>query len=148
MEERKEKFTPGPWYIKPREVIRSQWGGDAYTRTTILDTPDGQYSPRHVIATVARGNGREEANAALIAAAPLLLLNLDAAIGQQPPEDEPVVQENPVVAESDEEEEDPKEIMDVDSVIDFTEIPRLEDAESETGSSISQEVTSRRREEE
>ena len=72
---------------------------------------------------------------------------LNEAIGQQPPEDEPVVQENPVVAESEEEEEDPEEIMDVDSVIDFTEIPRLEDAESETDSSISQEVTSRRREE-
>lgn len=65
-----EKFTPGPWYIKTREAIRCQWGGESYTRTTILDTPEGQYSRRHVIAQVARGNGREKANAALIAAAP------------------------------------------------------------------------------
>lgn len=65
-----KKFTSGPWYIKPREVIRSQRGYDSYTRTTILDTPEGKYQPRHVIAQVARGNGREEANAALIATSP------------------------------------------------------------------------------
>lgn len=66
----KEKFTPAPWYIRPREVIRCQWGGDAYTRTTILDAPEGKYQRRHVIAQVARGNGREEANANLIVTAP------------------------------------------------------------------------------
>lgn len=76
MEERKEKFTPGPWYIKPREAYETCLG-TAYSRTTILDKPDGQYSPRHVIATVARGNGREEANAALLAAAPLMYEALD-----------------------------------------------------------------------
>lgn len=69
MSERKEKFMPGPWYIKPREAYVTCLG-IAYSRTTILDKPDGQYSPRHVIAQIARGNGREEANAALIAAAP------------------------------------------------------------------------------
>ena len=72
---------------------------------------------------------------------------MNEAIGQQPPGDEPVAQENPMEAESEEEEEDPEEIMDVDSVIDFTEIPRLEDAVSETGSSASQEVISKLREE-
>ena len=64
-----EKFTSGPWYIKPRKAYETCLG-IAYSRTTILDKPDGQYSPRHVIAQVARGNGREEANAALIATAP------------------------------------------------------------------------------
>lgn len=62
MSENKTKFTPGPWYIKPRE--------GSFTRTTILDNPNGAYNPRHVIAQVSRGNGREDANAALIAAAP------------------------------------------------------------------------------
>lgn len=70
-EERKEKFTPGPWFIKPREKWEGCYGV-SYSRTTILTDPEKQYSPRHVIATVARGNGREEANAALIAAAPEL----------------------------------------------------------------------------
>ncbi len=63
------KFTPGPWYVKPREEIKSMYGS-SYTRTTILDSQDGGYSPRHVIAQIARGNGKEEANARLIAAAP------------------------------------------------------------------------------
>lgn len=66
-----EKFTPGPWYIKPSEAIPSPyWGITASTRITILDAQDGQYKPRHVIAQVAKGNGRGDANAALIAAAP------------------------------------------------------------------------------
>ena len=65
------KFTPGPWYIKQSEEIRSPYGGNvSSTRITILDTPGGQYQNRHVIAQVAKGNGRGEANAALIAAAP------------------------------------------------------------------------------
>ena len=65
------EFTPGPWYIKPSEEIPSPYlGKTSSTRITILDTPDGQYKPRHVIAQVARGNGRGDANAALIAAAP------------------------------------------------------------------------------
>ena len=65
------KFTPGPWYIKPSEEIPSPyWGATSSTRITILDAPDGQYKPRHVIAQVAKGNGRGDANAALIAAAP------------------------------------------------------------------------------
>ena len=67
----KTKFTPGPWYIKPSEAIPSPyWGTTASTRITILDAQNGQYKPRHVIAQVARGNGRGDANAALIAAAP------------------------------------------------------------------------------
>ena len=61
-----EKFTLGPWYIKPSEEIRRY----SSTRITILDTQDGQYQRRHVIAQVAKGNGRGDANAALIAAAP------------------------------------------------------------------------------
>lgn len=65
----KPKFTPGPWYVKPREAIKSTYGV-SHTRTTILDSQDGGYSPRHVIAQIARGNGKEEANAALIAASP------------------------------------------------------------------------------
>ena len=66
-----EKFTPGPWYIKPSEAIPSPyWGPTSSTRITILDKPGGQYQSRHVIAQVAKGNGRGEANAALIAAAP------------------------------------------------------------------------------
>lgn len=60
------KFTPGPWFIKPSEAIRRY----SSTRITILDTQDGQYQRRHVIAQVAKGNGRGDANAALIAAAP------------------------------------------------------------------------------
>lgn len=65
------KFTPGPWYIKPSETIPSPYCGiTSSTRITILDTPDGQYKPRHVIAQVAKGNGRGDANAALIAVAP------------------------------------------------------------------------------
>lgn len=64
-------FTPGPWHIKKSEEIRSPYGGNvSSTRITILDTPGGQYQSRHVIAQVAKGNGRGEANAALIAAAP------------------------------------------------------------------------------
>ena len=59
-------FTPGPWFIKPSEAIRRY----SSTRITILDTQDGQYQRRHVIAQVAKGNGRGDANAALIAAAP------------------------------------------------------------------------------
>ena len=67
----KHKFTPGPWYIKPSEEIPSPyWGSTSSTRITILDAQDGQYKPRHVIAQVAKGNGRGAANAALIAAAP------------------------------------------------------------------------------
>ena len=66
-----EKFTPGPWYIKPSEAIPSPyWGTTSSTRITILDEQNGQYKPRHVIAQVAKGNGRWAANAALIAAAP------------------------------------------------------------------------------
>lgn len=65
------KFTSGPWYIKPSEAIPSPYCGiTSSTRITILDAPDGQYKPRHVIAQVAKGNGRGDANAALIAAAP------------------------------------------------------------------------------
>ena len=66
-----EKFTPGPWFIKQSEEIRSQYSPNvSSTRITILDAPGGQYQSRHVIAQVAKGNGRGEANAALIAAAP------------------------------------------------------------------------------
>lgn len=66
-----EKFTPGPWFIKPREAILSPYVGSiSTTRITILDTKDGQYQRKHVIAQVANGNGRGDANAALIAAAP------------------------------------------------------------------------------
>ncbi len=65
------KFTPGPWFIKQSEEIRSPYGGNvSSTRITILDEPGGQYQSRHVIAQVAKGNGRGDANAALIAAAP------------------------------------------------------------------------------
>ena len=73
MTDRKEKFTPGPWYIKPREEHEYQYHvyhGTWHNRTTIMDSPDGQYKRRHVIATVARGNGREDANAALMVVAP------------------------------------------------------------------------------
>ena len=69
-DERKEQFTPGPWYIRPRTAEQTVLGTTTYTRTTILDDANGKYSPKHVIAQIARGNGREEANAALIAAAP------------------------------------------------------------------------------
>lgn len=66
-----EKFTSGPWFIKPREAILSPYVGSiSTTRITILDTKDGQYQRKHVIAQVANGNGRGDANAALIAAAP------------------------------------------------------------------------------
>ncbi len=67
-----EKFTPGPWFIKQSEEIRSPYSSTnvSSTRITILDEPGGQYQSRHVIAQVAKGNGRGEANAALIAAAP------------------------------------------------------------------------------
>lgn len=65
------KFTRGQWYIKPSEAIPSlYWGTTASTRITVLNAQDGQYKPRHVIAQVARGNGRGDANTALIAAAP------------------------------------------------------------------------------
>ena len=69
-----EKFTKGPWYIKQSEEIRLPYSinvsSTRITRITIIDTPGGQYQSRHVIAQVAKGNGRGEANAALIAAAP------------------------------------------------------------------------------
>lgn len=66
-----EKFTPGPWFIKQSEEIRSPYSPNvSSTQITILDEPGGQYQSRHVIAQVAKGNGRGEANAALIAAAP------------------------------------------------------------------------------
>lgn len=66
-----EKFTKGPWFIKQSEEIRSSYSPNvSSTRITILDEPGGQYQSRHVIAQVAKGNGRGEANAALIAAAP------------------------------------------------------------------------------
>ena len=69
-----EKFTKGPWYIKQSEEIRLPYSinvsSTRITRITILDTPGGQYQRRHVMAQVAKGNGRGEANAALIAAAP------------------------------------------------------------------------------
>lgn len=72
------KFTPGPWYIKPSEKIPSPyWGTTSSTRITILDAPDGQYKPCHVIAQVAKGNGRGAANAALIAAAPEMYAELE-----------------------------------------------------------------------
>ena len=66
-----EKFTKGQWFIKASEEIRSPYSVNvSSTRITILDAPGGQYQSRHVIAQVAKGNGRGEANAALIAAAP------------------------------------------------------------------------------
>lgn len=67
-----EKFTKGPWFIKQSEAIKSPYlgGNTSSTRITILDAQDGEYQPRHVIAQVAKGNGRGDANAALIAAAP------------------------------------------------------------------------------
>ena len=72
------EFTPGPWCIKPSEEIPSPYlGKTSSTRITILDTPDGQYKPRHVIAQVAKGNGRGAANAALIAAAPEMYAELE-----------------------------------------------------------------------
>lgn len=72
------EFTPGPWYIKPSEEIPSPyWGTTSSTRITILDAQDGQYKPRHVIAQVAKGNGRGAANAALIAAAPEMYAELE-----------------------------------------------------------------------
>ena len=65
------KFTRGPWFIKASEEIRSPYSVNvSSTRITILDAPGGQYQSRHVIAQVAKGNGRGEANASLIAAAP------------------------------------------------------------------------------
>ena len=68
------KFTPGPWYIKQSEEIRLPYSinvsSTRITRITMLDTPGGQYQRRHVMAQVAKGNGRGEANGALIAAAP------------------------------------------------------------------------------
>lgn len=65
------KFTRGPWFIKQSEEIRSPYSTNvSSTRITILDEPGGQYQSRHVIAQVAKGNGRGDANAALIAAAP------------------------------------------------------------------------------
>lgn len=71
------KFTPGPWFIKPREAILSPYVGSiSTTRITILDTKYGQYQRQHVIAQVASGNGRGEANAALIAAAPEMYYTL------------------------------------------------------------------------
>ena len=76
-----EKFTKGPWYIKQSEEIRLPYSinvsSTRITRITILDTPGGQYQSRHVIAQVAKGNGRGEANAALIAAAPELYKELE-----------------------------------------------------------------------
>lgn len=74
----KHEFTPGPWYIKPSEEIPSPyWGTTSSTRITILGAQDGQYKPRHVIAQVAKGNGRGNANAALIAAAPEMYAELE-----------------------------------------------------------------------
>ena len=74
-------FTPGPWYIKQSEEIRLPYSinvsSTRITRITILDTPGGQYQRRHVIAQVAKGNGRGEANAALIAAAPEMYKELE-----------------------------------------------------------------------
>lgn len=58
MKENKPKFTPGPWHIKPRELVKRDYWPDFYTRTTILDDPAKAYSPRHVIATLTRANGR------------------------------------------------------------------------------------------
>lgn len=73
-----EKFTPGPWFIKQSEEIRSPYSPNvSSTRITILDEPGGQYQSRHVIAQVAKGNGRGEANAALIAAAPEMYRKLE-----------------------------------------------------------------------
>ena len=78
MQDSKQHWTPGPWYVKPSEKIPSPyWGSTSSTRITILDAPDGQYKPRHVIAQVAKGNGRGVANAALIAAAPELYKELE-----------------------------------------------------------------------
>ena len=69
MSEHKPKFTQGPWYIKPRTVEKLKYG-TFVSRTTVLNALDGGYSPKHVIATIARGNGKEVENAALIACAP------------------------------------------------------------------------------
>lgn len=75
------EFTPGPWYIKQSEEIRLPYSinvsSTRITRITILDTPGGQYQRRHVIAQVAKGNGRGDANAALIAAAPEMYKELE-----------------------------------------------------------------------
>ena len=66
-----EKFTKGPWFIKQSEAIRSPYSINvSSTHITILDAQDGQYQRKHVIAQVSNGNGRGDANAALIAAAP------------------------------------------------------------------------------
>ena len=73
-----EKFTKGPWFIKRSEEVRSPYSTNvSSTRITILDEPGGQYQSRHVIAQVAKGNGRGEANAELIAAAPELYKELE-----------------------------------------------------------------------
>lgn len=78
MQDSKQHWTPGPWYIKPSEEIPSPYGGStSSTRITILDAQDGQYKPCHVIAQVAKGNGRGDANAALIAAAPEMYAKLE-----------------------------------------------------------------------
>ena len=72
------EFTPGPWYIKPSEEIPSPYRGiTSSTRITILDARDGRYKPRRVIAQAARGNGRGDADAAPIAAAPELYEELE-----------------------------------------------------------------------
>lgn len=74
----KERFTPGPWYIKQSEEIRSPYGSNvSSTRITILDAQEGQYQSRHVIAQVAKGKGNGDANAALIAAAPEMYKDLE-----------------------------------------------------------------------
>lgn len=61
MSERKERFTPGPWYISDYETRQ---------RMAILDRQIEHYDPRHTIATVCRARGHETANAALMAKAP------------------------------------------------------------------------------
>lgn len=61
MSKRKERFTPGPWYISDYETRQ---------RMAILDRQIEHYDPRHTIATVCRAKGHETANARLIAAAP------------------------------------------------------------------------------
>lgn len=61
MNERKERFTPGPWYISTYETRK---------RMTILDRQLDHYDPRHTIATVCRAKGHETANAALMVKAP------------------------------------------------------------------------------
>lgn len=76
MAKRQEKYTPGPWYIKPKKLVKRDPWPDYYSRTTILDDPDKAYSPRHVIATLARAKGREDANARLIVKAPEMRENM------------------------------------------------------------------------